>query len=120
MYYHMKFIKNDFGVGIYDFKKNPYSSYYAKNLIFFYTMKLIPLINVLEETQMPWVSCADFCITRSIDYKREAINYLKKSWWKISMKIFLKELCIYFIISFLCKIKLINLFIYKVKNKFFK
>lgn len=95
-YYHMKFIKRDFGLGNYDFKQNPYSHYYTKSLLFFSRLKFIPLETIVSKLNLPLISCQDVGIKEKRDYKKEALKYLKESGGKITLPILIRELKVYF------------------------
>lgn len=95
MYYHLKFIKNDFGIGNYDFKNNPNSHYFPKQIIFLATTKLIPLKQVAPKVGLPLVKLSDFGLNRNIHYKKEAFSYLMKQGGKIDIHILIKEIKLY-------------------------
>lgn len=98
-YYHLKFMKNDYGLGNYDFQNNSNSNYYMKTQIFLMMLKFLPLKDVLAETNMPLVNLNDFGLNRNRDYRKDALEYLQSQAGQFSLKIFIKELLLYIYIN---------------------
>lgn len=78
-YYHLKFVKEDLGIGNYNFDENPNSVYYSKTLVFLFFMKLVPLKKILNSNNVEMI---DFDVKNledvpEIHYKREALKKLK-------------------------------------------
>ncbi|QCD45341.1 hypothetical protein [Campylobacter mucosalis] len=80
-YYHMKFQKNDFGFGVYDFKNNHNSNYYPKTWIFILTSHLVPLSKILKQYKLNMTNPKDFISFQNNydDYKTSFIDALKQS-----------------------------------------
>ncbi|MDH3000859.1 hypothetical protein A1D23_10365 [Chelonobacter oris] len=95
-YYHMKFIKSDYGVGNYDFINNPDSNYYAKTLVFLLFLRLIPLSKVLKDNNidMPLFR-EDMISLRGDDYKKGARKFLKQYNIRLSLRSFFREIYIH-------------------------
>lgn len=77
LYYHLKFVKQDFGINNYDFVGNPNSHYIQQNADFLRNIKLIPLEIIATKAKLPIVCCQDFAIRRKCHWRRQAIrNFL--------------------------------------------
>lgn len=98
-YYHLKFIKNDFGIGNYDFRNNPYSSYYAKTVVAILMMRFISIDKVCTQIGLSKVELSDFKITHNRNYKKEARKYLSSTGGKLVLSKFIVELYYYIYIS---------------------
>lgn len=100
--YHLKFVKSDFGIGNYNFSDNSNSTYYPKQLLILFTLKLIPLQKLLEETQMPNLSAEEYKQWSGktfSNYKKEAFEYYKSLSIPFKIVPFLKECAILLILS---------------------
>lgn len=104
-YYHLKFIKSDYGVGNYELDENPKSRYLYKAIIFLYTLKLVKLdmfINEYKErercigrfTLLPLLILKPKMEARS-SYKKQALTYLKFDYKKLFVKEFVFEIFLY-------------------------
>lgn len=123
LYYHMKFVKQDFGMNNYDFVNNPNSHYIQQYIDFLVNLKLLPLRNFLAKTGLPMVSCSQFGLKNNGNWKTRAIRYLlnsiNNSYYKDqSSFINAKQLGFYKKYSFQYWVKLLNKFWQKV-YKFF-
>lgn len=94
-YYHMKFIKADFGIGNYNFQDNPHSHYYAKTYVFLLMLSLIPLSEIAAQVNLPEVTFESLALPRKRAYSKEAIAYLRRSGGRMSLWTFLEELHLY-------------------------
>ncbi|MDO4433732.1 MAG: hypothetical protein Q4B82_04045 [Alysiella sp.] len=94
-YYHLKFMKNDFGVGNYELKQNRHSVYLPKTIVFLMKLHLLPLQNILFETQMPDVDLAYFGLNRTRDYQKEAMSYLEQQFDLFPLALLTAELDAY-------------------------
>lgn len=106
-YYHMKFQKSDFGFGVYDFKNNKNSNYYAKTKIFIFLSTLLPLKKVFEKYQISMRDPNLFIKFHKSynDYKREFKLALKKSGGKNSFYVWFSEIKLCFKINAMKAIK---------------
>ncbi len=95
VHYHLKFMKNDYGLSNYELKTNPNSRYYSVYLIFLAMLKLIPLEKIVFQIDMPIVNCEFFGVNRMRDYKKDARAYLSKQGGNFSLKSYIKEFYIY-------------------------
>lgn len=77
-YYHLKFMKEDFGIGNYELQQNKHSVYLPKTISFLFNLELIPLHKILSFTKMPHTTLADFKLNRKRQYKQEAMQYLEQ------------------------------------------
>lgn len=94
-YYHMKFIKNDFGIGNYDFKSNPNSTYYAKTWVAILMMRFVPSDKILKSVGLNTVKLKDFNLNYNRSYKKEAMRYLAATGGKLSFILFSEEFIAY-------------------------
>lgn len=76
-YYHLKFMKADYGVGNYELLQNRASVYLPKTLAFLSCLKLIPLDEILIETNMPKIDLTNFNINRNRDYFNDVSQYME-------------------------------------------
>lgn len=90
LYYHLKYMKSDYGIGNFNFKENPTSDFYIESLFNIRLAKLVPLETYLPETGMPKVSLQDFHLTRQRDWKKEAMAYLRTQGGKFSWAEFMR------------------------------
>ncbi|MDG6822747.1 hypothetical protein QA312_02095 [Glaesserella parasuis] len=95
VHYHLKFMKNDYGIGNYELDENPNSRYYPLYLVFLIMLRLIPLEKIAKETSMPIIDCEDLSIQRSRYYRKEAWDYLNQKNASFSFSRFIKEFYIY-------------------------
>ncbi|QQF71818.1 hypothetical protein [Histophilus somni] len=91
-YYHLKFMKADFGIGNYELQQNKHSVYLPKTISFLFNLELIPLHKILSYTQMPNTTLSDFKLNRRRQYKLEAMQYLEQSCQLFSLDLLEKEL----------------------------
>lgn len=94
-YYHMKFIKADFGIGNYNFQDNPHSHYYAKTYVFLLMLSLIPLSEIATKANLPEVTFECLALPRKRAYSKEAMAHLRRSGGRMSLRSFLRELHLY-------------------------
>lgn len=94
-YYHLKFMKNDFGIGNYELEQNKNSVYLPKTIVFLLKLHLIPLSEILSETQMPAVKLEFFGLNRKRHYKYEAMQYLEKQFNLFPLVLLEEELTSY-------------------------
>ncbi|MDG6771201.1 hypothetical protein QA338_04025 [Glaesserella parasuis] len=116
-YYHLKFIKSDYGLGNYDFKSNPRSRYLPKTIIFLLTTHLIKLDYFIRINKQNSNGLNVFSIDLLMDlkskmesrfsYKKQALKYLDISYKDIYIKEFLQEAKLY------CLCEIINSSLYK-------
>lgn len=93
-YYHMKFQKSDFDFGVYDFKNNPNSNYYAKTKIFIYLSRLVKIENIFKKYKisMQYPNLFIKFNKKYDNYKKEFIKALKNSGGKNSLNVWPKEI----------------------------
>lgn len=99
-YYHLKFAKNDFGVGNYNFRDNPNSRYLMKTIIAIFFMRLIPFEEVVKKYKLHPLSSVGLNHIKSkiinrVDYKKETLKYINFNISMIFNRIFLSELKLY-------------------------
>lgn len=86
-YYHLKFIKNDFGIGNYELSANKKSKYYTKTWLFLHRLRLIPLQNITSEVSMPLVTPSELNVKiYRNNFKKEALQYLKQQKSSVSTR----------------------------------
>ncbi|MBR8462164.1 glycosyltransferase family 2 protein [Campylobacter sp. faydin G-24] len=96
-YYHMKFQKSDFGLGVYDFKNNKNTNYYPKTWIFIHFSKLIPLSEVCRKFKLNIQDPRDFIKfnINYVDYKQNFMAYLSAMGGGSALSVWLKEIYLY-------------------------
>lgn len=80
-YYHMKFVKSDFGTDNYDFINNPDSHYLAMQTDFLANLQLMPLDKFLTKYQipLPYMTCEELGIYNRRNWQNDAReNFLSK------------------------------------------
>lgn len=78
-YYHLKFMKDDFGIGNYELEENEDSIYFYQYLVLFLTLDFTPIKPLAKLLNLNELTMKDLNLKRKHHYKKEALNYFLKN-----------------------------------------